>query len=212
MSHRRILAPLAFAALATATLLSGCLSKTAVEPIRYFRPEPPPDRAAARAPARAPSPVWLRRVTAASHLHELMARRTSDVEIGFNDLERWTSPPASFVERALAVELFEALGVERSESARSPRLDVDVLAFEERMAPRHVATVALAVSLLDGRELSILERTFTADSPVDSRPVDSSAGDSSEPAAVARAMGIALDQAVRAAAAAIVEALPAAKQ
>jgi ABC-type uncharacterized transport system auxiliary subunit len=211
MSHRpdpRLarLAPLAFLALA-----AGCLSKTAVEPIRYFRPEPPPDRAAARAPAaRAPSPVWLRRVTAASHLHEPMARRTSDVEIGFNDLERWTSAPASFVERALAVELFEALGVERSESARSPRLDVDVLAFEERMAPRHVATVALAVSLLDGRELSILERTFTADSPVESAV--ESAVDNSDPAAVARAMGIALDQAVRAAAAAIVDALPAAKQ
>ena len=210
MTHRRIPAPpapvlaaLAAATLLTATLLTGCLSKTAVEPIRYFRPEPPTGGEAARAPAaRAASPVWLRRVTAASHLHELMARRTSDVEIGFNDLERWTSPPASFVERALAVELFEALGVERSESARSPRLDVEVLAFEERMAPRHVATVALAVSLLDGRELSILERTFGADSPVDSN----------DPAAVARAMGIALDQAVRAAAAAIVEALPAVKQ
>jgi len=198
MTHRRSLAPLAFLALA-----AGCLSKTAVEPIRYFRPEPPPDGAAARAKAPgAPSPVWLRRVTAASHLHELMARRTSDVEIGFNDLERWTSTPASFVERALAVELFEALGVERSESARSPRLDVEVLAFEERMAPRHVATVALAVSLLDGRELSILERTFTAESPLES----------SDPAAVARATGIALDQAVRAAAAAIVDALPASKQ
>ena len=202
MTHRRSLAPLAFLALA-----AGCLSKTAVEPIRYFRPEPPPDGAAARAKAPgAPSPVWLRRVTAASHLHELMARRTSDVEIGFNDLERWTSTPASFVERALAVELFEVLGVERSESARSPRLDVEVLAFEERMAPRHVATVALAVSLLDGRELSILERTFTAESLIDNTV------ESSDPAAVARAMGIALDQAVRAAAAAIVDALPAAKQ
>jgi ABC-type uncharacterized transport system auxiliary subunit len=206
MSHRRILAPLAFAAIAAATLLSGCLSKTAVEPIRYFQPEPPPG-GLRQLVARPHTQVWLRRVTAASHLHELMARRTSDVEIGFNDLERWTSPPANFVERALAVELFETLGMERSESARSPRLDVEVLAFEERMAPRRVATVALAVSLLDGRELSILERTFSAESPV-----DSSAGDSSEPAVVARAMGIALDEAVRAAAAAIVEALPAAKQ
>jgi ABC-type uncharacterized transport system auxiliary subunit len=197
--------PFALAALAAATLLTGCLSKTAVEPIRYFQPEPPPG-GVRQLVARPHTQVWLRRVTAASHLHELMARRTSAVEIGFNDLERWTSPPADFVERALAVELFEALGMERSESARSPRLDVEVLAFEERMAPRHVATVALAVSLLDGRELSLLERTFTADSPVDSP------SDNNDPAAVARAMGVALDQAVRAAAAAIVEALPAAKQ
>ena len=183
-------------------LAAGCLSKSAVEPVRYFSPGPPPAAteaaAAAATSAKAGAPIWLRRVTAASHLSERMARRTTDVEVGFNDLERWTDPPASLVERALARELFETRGLERADAGRTARLDVTVLAFEERLVPEHTSTVTIVVSLLDGRDMSILERTFTADSPLAD----------SDPASVARAMGLALGQVVRTAAAAIVAAAP----
>jgi ABC-type uncharacterized transport system auxiliary subunit len=183
--------------LALAALATGCLSKPDVEPVRYFSPGPPPPAPAAAQAARPPSPLWLRRVTSAGHLDHRMARRTSDVEIGFNDLERWTDPPALLVERALVHELFEALGVERADAGRTPRLDVHVLAFEERIVPDHAAAVTIVASLFDGRDLSILERTFTA----------TSALDTSDPAVVARAMGLAMGEAVRAAATTVVGAL-----
>jgi len=200
MSQPRTLAPLA--SLAAAALIAGCLSKAAVEPIHYYSPGPPAGASPASASrSKAPAPLWLRRVEAANHLNERMARRTSDVEIGFYDLERWSDPPANLVERALARELFETLGVERADAGRVPRLDVRVLAFEERMVPAHTATVTLAASLMDSRDVSILERTFSADSPVDG----------SDGAAVARAMGAALEQAVKATSAAVVAAIPAPK-
>ena len=179
-------------------LAAGCLAKTAVEPVRYFSPGPPTPTTAPEPTAKVPSQVWLRRITAAGHLDQRMARRTTDVEIGFNDLERWTDPPVSLVERALVRELFETSGVERADASRTARLDVDVLAFEERMVPEHTATVAIAVSLFDGRDISILERTFMANSDLAS----------SDPEVVARAMGLALGRVARAASTAVIAALP----
>ena len=180
----------------------GCLSKSVSEPIRYFRPLAPEEatRPVETAAARDPAPLRLRRVEAASHLGARVARRTSDVEVGFDDLVRWTDPPATFLERALAHELFETRGLARSEAGSAPRLDVNLLAFEEVRAPERAATVAAHVSLLG--DAAMLERTYTAQAPVRS----------GDPADLARAIGAALAEVVRAIGRDVEAALRAAKR
>jgi ABC-type uncharacterized transport system auxiliary subunit len=74
---------------------------------------------------------------------------------------------------------------------------VEVLAFDEMLAPAHAATVSLAASLRDGDGGRLLDRTFTADAPI--------ADD--DPATMAKAMGRALDEATVAVATAVTAAL-----
>jgi ABC-type uncharacterized transport system auxiliary subunit len=191
-------------ALALAAPAAGCFGRGPQEPTRYFRPGSPPaaPRAAAEAAAGPAAPALrLRRVVAAAYLQERMARRTSEVELGFSDLARWAEQPATYVERALARELFEARGLPRTEATSGAHLDVEVRAFEEVTAPAHTAAVALAVILADGRDAVLLERSFAAERPIEG----------SDPEAVARAMGAALEDAARAAARAVEAALRGAK-
>ncbi|HKE00434.1 MAG TPA: ABC-type transport auxiliary lipoprotein family protein [Planctomycetota bacterium] len=188
---------LALAASLAAT--AACLSKSPVEPVRYFTPELPAAVPASEktAPTQRATALWIRRVVASSHLDERMARRTSEVEIGFDDLRRWTEDPAVYVERALARELFDERGLVRSDAGRVPRLDVDVRAFEERTTPNRTASIAIAVSLLDAHGVALLDRTFSEQTSL--------SGDS--PDALARAMGHSLAEVARSAAAAIDAAL-----
>jgi len=195
MRPRSIVPALAIAAsLATQT---GCLSKSVPEPTRYYRPalEEAATAGPARAKgARAPTPLRLRRVSAATHLRDRIAVRVSDVEVGFNDLERWTETPAVFVERALSAELFERRPLARTESGASARLDVEVRAFEESRAEgAPAALVSIWISLADPRDAALLERTFTARRAMDGRGAD----------ALARAATLALTEVVKAAAQAI---------
>jgi hypothetical protein len=189
------------AALGTAP---GCLSKNVPEPTRYFEP-PPPAQPEKREPAAPPAEdgthvplvLRLRRVTGASHLKGPMVRRVSPVELGVDELERWTEMPATYIEWALERELFEARGLERAEGGAGPRLDVDVRAFEATAAPERSARVAFEVALYDKREIAILVRAYEATSPL---PRD-------DPTDFARAIAVARDEAVQAAARDIVAAL-----
>ena len=174
--------------------LGGCLSRTVAEPIRYFHPELPHEAAAAPArparpePDQKPDPVTLRlrRVGAAAYLKDRLARRTSDVEVTFADLVRWTEPPVAYLEHALTRELFEARGLARTESTGGLRLDVELRAFDETLESPRSATVAIWASLVEG-DAPRFERTFEAKSVLAT----------DDPAALARGMGIALDDAVR---------------
>jgi len=65
-------------------------------------------------------------------------------------------------------------------------LKVEVVAFDEVLAPAHVASVSLEVSLRDRARARLLDRTFTAETPITG----------SEPSATATAMGRALDTVV----------------
>lgn len=176
--------------------LPGCLSRTVSDPIRYFRPgipreapSAPPARPAAAEPEQRPAPLQLRlrRVGAVAYLRERIARRASDVEVSFSDLQRWTEPPVGYVERALVRELFEARAITRTESGGAPHLDVELRSFEEALEPSRAAVVVIWVSLADGREAPLLERPVSSRAPVEGR----------DPADLARAMGVALEQAVR---------------
>jgi ABC-type uncharacterized transport system auxiliary subunit len=128
----------------------------------------------------------LNRVTAASHLSERIVWRISEVEFGFYDSRRWTEHPAHFVEQLLSRELFETHGLRRARAGRVPTMDVKLLAFEEVLEPEHHARIELRILLLNGRSLSLLERTYTATEAVQDH----------DPISFTRAMGRALDEIV----------------
>lgn len=171
-------------AAACALTAVGCIARSTPETIEYYRilaPERAPSRAAA---ANGALVLRLRHVEGAGHLGARLAARTSDVAVGFNDLVRWTEPPAAFVERSLARELFEVRGLRRSDASTAPELRVEVRAFEEDLGASRTAHVAVWVLLFDARGTALVERTFTARRPV--------AADGCAP--LARALGDALEQ------------------
>ncbi|MBX3465410.1 MAG: membrane integrity-associated transporter subunit PqiC [Planctomycetes bacterium] len=171
-------------------LLGGCLSKSEVPAPRFFRPGPvvPRQADAAQAPLEERAPLRLRDVSAAAHLRDRMVWSTPALEYGFYDGARWTEAPASYVEAALTGALFERGAFRRGSGADAPVLDVHVAAFEEVVGSgSHEATVVLRVLLVGPDGAARLEDTFVGKRPV---PQD-------DPAAVAAAMGEALDEAVR---------------
>lgn len=185
---------LALAALVVATTtLAGCLFRAA-EPPRFYRPASAALDVAdddGALPATAGVAVRLHTVRSAPFLRERMVWRASSVEYGLYEQRRWFELPSRYVRRALTTALHDAPGIRLGDATAEARLDVELLAFDEVLTPTHHAHVALAVSLRDGARTR-LARTFTATSPIEG----------SDGAAVAHAMGHALDQVVREVAAA----------
>lgn len=179
--------------LVAALPLAGCLTRAEVAPARYFRPGPPPAIGEAPAAPGPRSPLRLRDVTAADHLRERMVWSTAAHEVGFYEQARWTEPPAAYVEDALSRALFERGPFVRASGADAPVLDVHVLAFEEVTErptdPAHQARVALHVLLTGPDGQALVERTIVGTAPLTG----------AEPEASAAAIGVAMDQAVRAA-------------
>lgn len=190
-----------WAVAALALLCSGCLFNNAPPP-RYFAPpsalivesDPPPAR------ATAPRLMRLRRVQSAGYLAEQMVWRTSDVERGLYEQRRWTEFPSRYLERAMARALDRTPGIERVNSGRVAVLDLELVSFDEILAPAHAAEVSVVASLRDGEQRTLFERTFSVERPVD--------GD--DAAATARAMGAALDAVVQDIATQVAAKLPAA--
>lgn len=182
--------------LAGATLLASCVLRNTTEPPHYFAPTfeggatVGSSAGAATAESQAPVasegaiPLRLQRVRSASYLGERMVWRSSEVELGIYEQRRWTEPPAELFEQALAARLFQSGALRRSESATAASLEVKLLAFDEVLAPQHVASIRVSVLLEDGQQGPLIDRELAA-----SAPVSGSAGSD-----VARAMGSALDQ------------------
>jgi len=116
-------------------------------------------------------------------LRERIVWRASDVEYGLYEQRRWSELPSSYVERALATALRRTPGVALTDDVRAAALRVEVVAFDEVLAPSRTATVSLLVSLRDPKRGHLLDRTFSVDEPI--------AGETT--AATAVAMGKALD-------------------
>ncbi|MGH7785237.1 MAG: ABC-type transport auxiliary lipoprotein family protein [Candidatus Binatia bacterium] len=168
-----------------ALLCAGCLFNNAPAP-RYYAPpsalingDPP----VASAGDPAPQPVRVRRVRSAAYLGEQMAWRVSPVERGLYEQRRWTEAPTRYLERTVARAIDQTPGLRRVESGRVPTLDLELVSFDEELAPVHSATVEIAAALHGADGGMIFERVFAV-----SRPVGGSAPD-----ATARAMGDALD-------------------
>jgi ABC-type uncharacterized transport system auxiliary subunit len=170
-------------------MLGGCLFHAA-DPPRFFRPGSvtletavgdEADPLATRGIA-----IRLRGVRAEPFLRERIVWRVSEVEYGLYEQRRWIDLPAHYVEDALRLRLRSTPGLRLTNDPRAVALHVDVLAFDDVLAPAHTANVTLAAALEDPVRGRLLARTFEARVVI---------GDG-EPASMAMAMGQALDDAV----------------
>jgi ABC-type uncharacterized transport system auxiliary subunit len=184
---RRLIASASGAALVLS--LGGCLFRTAEAP-RFYRP----GSAALDGGAAATRPdsddgqgaaIRLHTVRTAPFLRERMVWRASDVEYGLYEQRRWFELPSRYVRRALATTLQDTAGLRLVNDVSAPRLDVEVLAFDEVVAPKHEASVALAVTVREG-ERTRLDRTYASQVAITT----------ADGAGTAQAMGRALDEVV----------------
>jgi ABC-type uncharacterized transport system auxiliary subunit len=186
--------------IAVALLASGCIFRNAPEP-RFFRPESVAlDASPAASAASFDGPrvaLRLRPVRGTPLLRERIVWRASPVEYGLYEQRRWTELPASYVERALESALRATPGIRLTDDLGSAVLRVEVIAFDEVLAPAGTAEVSLAVELADSDQHRVLDRMFTTEAPIADET----------PAAMAAAMGKALDRAVAAVATAVGERL-----
>ena len=175
--------------LAGLAVLGGCLLRTPESP-RFFRPGSATlDSAAvdeADPPAADGIAIRLRGVRSEPFLRERIVWRVSAVEYGLYEQRRWIDLPAHYVESALRARLRATPGIRLTNDPRAVALRVDVLAFDDVLAPTHAANVALAVTLEDPTHGRRFVRTF-----------DTRVGiEDGDPASMAKAMGEALDDAV----------------
>ena len=175
--------------LAWVVVLGSCLLRTPDSP-RFFRPGSVILDATAEDEAAPPAPrgiaIRLRGVRSEPFLRERIVWRLSEVEYGLYEQRRWIDLPAHYVERALRARLRATPGLRLTDDLRAVALRVDVLAFDDVLAPTHAANVSVAVALegpLRGRPFV---RTFDARVTIEN----------GDPASMAKAMGQALDDAV----------------
>ena len=174
--------------LAGLVALGGCLLRTPGSP-RFFRPGSATLDATAEDevdPTAGRIAIRLRGVQSEPFLRERIVWRISEVEYGLYEQRRWIDLPAHYVERALRTRLRATPGLRLTNDLRAVALRVDVLAFDDVLAPAHAANVALAVALEDPVRGRLFVRTFDARAGIDD----------SDPASMAKAMGQALDDAV----------------
>jgi ABC-type uncharacterized transport system auxiliary subunit len=183
-------------AVALAVCVGGCLFRTAEAP-RFYRPasvaldgrdDASTDGHAVAGDALAEPPrVRLHTVHSAPFLRERMVWRASDVEYGFYEQRRWSELPSRYVRRAVATTLEATAGVLLVDDVNAPRLDVEVLAFDEVVAPKHEASVVLAATMRQA-DRTLLDRTYAARVAI---ATDDGSG-------TAQAMGKALDEVAKA--------------
>lgn len=192
MSHRPSLAW--FVALACC-LLTSCALLSKAEPLvpRYFTPEDgsgaEAQRPTAQAGASVPMRLRLGNVRGGSQLRERIMFRDSDHELGYYEDRRWTERPEAYLRRAIARMLFEERGLVRVVSGAVTTLDLELVAFEEIRAPKHMVRVQVIVSL-DNDRIGSTQETITVE-----RPTRSDAKDDDADAAVT-ALAVALDDCV----------------
>jgi uncharacterized lipoprotein YmbA len=167
--------------------VAGCFERSTAEP-RFFRPDSallrePTEAAQDATPSRTAVTIRLRTVEAGPFLRERIVWRASSVEYGMYEQRRWREVPASYVERALRSALRRSGSVRFSDDPHVPSLQIEVVAFDEVLAPAHAAVVEVVVSLHDKSGQMLLDGPFSAEAPI--------VGD--DPVTMARAMGSALD-------------------
>jgi uncharacterized lipoprotein YmbA len=167
--------------------LAGCLFR-ATEPPRFYRPASAALDGAVDAPdaAQTGAAVRLGSVHSAPFLRERIVWRASPVEYGLYEQRRWFELPSRYVRRALTATLQSTPGLRLGDEPTAARLDVEILAFDEILAPAHEAYVAVSATLRDGTQKRF-DRTFAAHVPIAS--VDGGA--------TAESIGHALDEVVK---------------
>jgi len=167
----------------------GCalLSKSDAFVARYFTPENAP----MHADPAVPNGLELRlgRVNSAAYIKDKIVFRDSAYEIGYYEEERWTENPEVYVRRALQHALFDRRGIRQIVYGSGTTLDVDVIAFEEVLRPKHLGRVQLAYTMMDDRVVR-----FARSVAID-RPIANASGEASA-AATVEALSAALVEAV----------------
>jgi ABC-type uncharacterized transport system auxiliary subunit len=162
--------------------LAGCVFRQS-DPPRYFRPDSAALSSESTSDDGTPEKaIRLRAVRARPFLRERIVWRTP-TEYGMYEQRRWSELPEAYVEQALASALRRQGHIDLTDDARVPNLYANVTAFDEVVDPKHVANVAVDVTLTatDGRRL--LEREFSAEAPISD----------DDPSSLGRAVGAALD-------------------
>lgn len=168
-------------ALLAALLGAACISRAPAGQVRFF--EPPVGAPTDVEPAREPSSaLHLVRVTAPAHLGRPMVWRRSEVELVFDEQNRWAAEPASQLEEALRRALFVRGPYVPREGRGAARLEVRLTEYEGHLGRSPLARVALTATIsTDERARS---RRFAASVPLPR------AG----PEALAQGLGAALDE------------------
>jgi ABC-type uncharacterized transport system auxiliary subunit len=176
--------------------LAGCVFRQSDAP-RYFRPDSlalsPEPALGDGVPARM---IRLRAVRARPFLRERIVWRTP-TEYGMYEQRRWSELPEAYVERAIALALRREAHIEFTNDARAPTLSANVTAFDEVVAPTHVANVAVDASLTAADGHRLFERRFSAEAGI--------ADD--DPRSIVHAIGVALDDVSAQVARSVAEAL-----
>ena len=177
----------------TCAALSGCALTQKSDPVtlRYFAPD---SASASREPASDASlgrglELRIGRVNAASSIKDRISFRDETHEVGYYDDLRWSEKPEAYLRRAVGRALFEDRGVRELVGRPGSTLEVELDAFEELRAPRHVARVEVTWMLRDEQEVK-LQRTFSVERPIAAVAADRRAD------AIASAMAAALGEAV----------------
>lgn len=150
-----------------ACALEGCAFFGKSEPLvpHYYSADSGDTDAQQTAPQDEALALRLGTVLSAGHLHQRIAYRRSERELGFYQDRRWTERPEVYLERALVRALFREGGAAQVVSGPAPTLAVELLEFVEVREPRRAAQIRVRAILSDGR-LVTLERTFSAQEAV----------------------------------------------
>ena len=128
----------------------GCLSPRPPIEVRYFDPANPvsTDRPAPSASDVSDALALQKgRATASASLGERIVWRLSNVELAFDERNRWADPPATLLDRALNERLFGAGAFAATGDPDSAELFVHLEAFEGRLD----ATPAEARIMIEAR-------------------------------------------------------------
>ena len=176
--------------LAWATLaLAGCAltSKGTPLEVRWYTPEVVRPSETDSPGAR---PLRLGEVHGGSALGERIAWGDGAYQVGFYEDRRWTERPRQYVARALRRSLFESHRFQPAVDGVGPRLELELVEFQETRAPeRHTGRVALHAQLATDHVL--FDDTIAVDEPVAGPGFDAVV------AAIARALDRASEEVAR---------------
>jgi len=145
----------------------GCLSQNPPAKVRWFVSAEIPFAPVSESNAQ---PLYLKQVTSRAHLKEPMVWRLSPVELFFDELERWSVPPAALVEGVLFDALFTTGPFVASDARDALELQVHVNLFEGVYGQEDLAVCEIGVVHNDGK--LIRQRTFRSTQKLESREPD----------------------------------------
>lgn len=122
------------------SLLTGCLGTRPFTPVRYYSLEPLTDTIP-RAIQSWTIPLGIQPFTAATRYRERMLYRSSEVEVNFDEYDRWVEPPEEMVTRIIAAALRDAglfPQIQQVATLQLPAwvLSAELLRFDEVRGPQ----------------------------------------------------------------------------